>query len=513
MPSESNLQFEIKTTATVKEAAFTLEQIRDALQMDPEFFINFYLAEELTTPVPLFHKQIFSNMIDLAIEYEAEAVPRDHAKTTLAKLAAMYFFRCTPIRYIIYLSNTHPVAANACEDIMAFFEHDNDNAVFGEIIRKEVDQKSNGFYHFVIWDHQTQTEKECILSAHGRQKQIRGLNITHQRPQVMFLDDLEDEETAGSEEVFKKVKRWLYGAAMRAMDKKWSKIIHIGNIHGQRSILDAHCKSNYWHSHRYSALLSNGQPLWEEVWPLSKLRQNYQQYQDAGEADLWFAEMMNNPLAGARRLISASEIFYLPAIDPQEARYGFLTLDPSISEKRTADDFAIVVHIFNTKFEIWQVAEVVTPRTKDINSIFRRVVELMLKWGVYVCAVESYGYQAVIKPIFEHFKAMHYPFLDCKFLTVNHGKSSKTAHIQAWTSMLTHGDKKTPTYALTRGDIRITEQLLSYDTGIKDNKSDDIIDACSYGPQVIRFYMHEIMKKRHQLPSSTALGSYQVSRV
>ena len=91
--------------AETADAALPLTQIRDALQHNPEFFIQFYLGEELTTPVPAFHIDIFSEMSDQSVTRLAEAVPRDFVKTTLAKLAVLYHFLFTPVRFAVYLSN------------------------------------------------------------------------------------------------------------------------------------------------------------------------------------------------------------------------------------------------------------------------------------------------------------------------------------------------------------------------------------------------------------------------
>src|SRR3546814_3245067 len=61
------------------------------------------------------------------------AIPRDHAKTTLSKLAVVWYFRYTNHRFCVYLSNTNTIAKNACKDIIGYLKSPNSIAVFGEI--------------------------------------------------------------------------------------------------------------------------------------------------------------------------------------------------------------------------------------------------------------------------------------------------------------------------------------------------------------------------------------------
>src|ERR1700741_890912 len=60
-----------------------------ALKNDGYVFIDFYLHSELLYPIPEFHIQVWNMMIDVQPDKrkyrKAPAVPRGHAKTTMAK--------------------------------------------------------------------------------------------------------------------------------------------------------------------------------------------------------------------------------------------------------------------------------------------------------------------------------------------------------------------------------------------------------------------------------------------
>jgi len=497
-------------TAISQPVALSVDTIVTALEHDSEFFIEYFMGEELTEAVPKFHVDVFDDFRDKAVRRMAEAVPRDHAKTTLAKLACpFHWLFVDEVEFIVYLSNTSTLAIEACRDVMRFMESDNFIAAFGGI-NYEVQRVGEGFYIFTI----ARTGKRCILRAQGMGKQVRGLNIGHQRPQLAIVDDLEDEETAGDETQFLKCKRWLYAAFIKALDKKWNKIIHIGNIHGVRSILDLHCKSPFWYSRRFGCLLSDGTPLWPEMWPIEKLQADYQEYCSMGLADVWFAEMMNLPLAGGRALIKAQDIHYLPAMVPGEQEYAFLSVDLASSRREWAHKTVVAVHAWNAEFNKWQIVEIDHWVGIDPVQLFHSLVAYSEEWNAWVCGIENYAFQDALRPIFDHLAAIYYPDYPLQFVGINHGRQNKNIHISGWAAMLKDRPTQPASYGLTEGDWIITKQLLTYDMQAKDN-DDDVIDACAYGPTMTARHMALIMSTiREGKPAQEkARGALQVCGV
>jgi hypothetical protein len=122
-----------------------LNQVRLLLKTDGEFFIEFFLAEQLDMPVPVFHKEIWSKLTDLEKERVLLAIPRDHAKTTLAKLIIVWYWLFTEHRFAVYLSNTAPIAKGACRDIMGYLDNPNFIQVFGRINAQIRRRKDSGY--------------------------------------------------------------------------------------------------------------------------------------------------------------------------------------------------------------------------------------------------------------------------------------------------------------------------------------------------------------------------------
>lgn len=454
-------------------------EIKQALKYNGEFFIQFFLEDELTLPVPDFHKDIFQLMTAVEILRFVCAIPRDHAKTTLAKLAAVWYFLFSDYRFIVYISNTSGIAIPAVNDIMAFMQCDNFRAVFGNI-QILTNQEGKGIYKFKIGD------KICMLRAMGASQQVRGINIDNQRPQLAIIDDLEDNDNIASETLFMQLKRWVYGPFMKCLDKFHNKIIWLGNMISSQSMLYENCHSNFWHSRLYGCMLSNGKPLWPDAWTLEKLQRDFAEYQHAGMADVWFAEMMNQPFGSGNGLIKPEEITYRPAVNPGEPLYGFITIDLAISEETWAHQTVVCCH--GWMGDLWQIVEYVGVYGADPVTLWPQVRELVFKWGFTVVGIENVAYQASLKHVFRHF-CLTEGIEGLEFVPLA-ATGRKLQRLAPWAGLLKSGD-----YALTEGDVVMTQELLTYNPKKPKQNKDDNIDAASYGPQMMDNFMDLILNQ------------------
>ncbi|PNX50665.1 MAG: hypothetical protein BV456_05940 [Thermoplasmata archaeon M8B2D] len=495
--------------AELVPAQITHTEIKQALKHDPEFFIQFFLGEELTFPVPEFHPEIFALMINMQIDKFACAIPRDHAKTTLAKLACVWFFLFTDFRFILYLSNTVSIAVPSVNDVIAFMQCDNFKTVFGEI-RFEIQQDGKGIYKFWLGD------KLCILRAFGMGQQVRGINIDNQRPQLAILDDIDATQNEVTETSFKQAKRWFYGPFRKALDKFKNKMVQIGNLTETQSLIAENCQSRFWHSRVYGCLLADGKPLWPDAWPIEKLIEDYNEYLENGMADVWFAEMMNMPTAGGRGVILPEEICYAPHRQEDDIKYGFITVDLAISEETWAHKTVVAVHGWVEDGGIngqWQAIDYSGFTGIDPINLFWEVIRLCKKWKIRTVGIESVAYQASLKYVFQHeclrngieFNESTAAGQRGIAFVQLHAIGRKAQRIISWASMV-----KAKEYAINYGDFVLTQELLTYRPDRKINQ-DDHIDAYAYAPQMLQNFMFLIMQEYDGSVGQTAItGSYKL---
>jgi hypothetical protein len=459
----------------------------EALHRDGRFFIEFNLGEELTTPVPDFHLECWDLLTAMNILYIALALPRGHAKTTLCKLVCVWYLLFSPTRFVVYVSATANIASEACKDIIAYIQSPNFEQVFGKA-SFEVYQDGHGFYKFwlnVPDGRGGLVRKFCILKALGAGQQVRGLNIDNERPQLAVVDDLEDTENTNTKSAQEKLKKWFFGTFMKALSKKHKKVLYLGNMLSNQSILYYLCEgSQLWHSIRKGCLLSNGKPLWPEVWSYEAIQADYVEYQNMSLTALWMAEMMNMPMSEGSALISPDEITYFPPAMPDQVSTAFITLDPAISQKTWGNNSSLCVHGWVN--DRWQIVETVSGKFNP-DQLFFLIVELCLKWNTRCVGVEQGAFELALRFIWEILMKAHNQSFG--IYKINHKNVAKTERLAAWCSAL-----RKKLWVLTQGEHALTQQLINYDP-LKSNNIDDDIDSASMGITMINAYMPEIMNQ------------------
>lgn len=465
------------------EASATVGEIRNRLQADGEFFIEFFLSDELTSPVPFFHHgEIWPLLTNTAMQRVLLAIPRDHAKTTLSKLSVVWYFMFTNHRFCVYLSNTNTIAKNACKDVMGYFNSPNFVNVFGKIkMLKESETDSLWIFELPMADGRI---KKCILRAVGAGQQMRGINIDNQRPDIAIVDDVEDNENTESENLQKKLDRWIFGPFLKALARR-KKIVWLGNMLQKTSLLARLSTRPNWNPVVFGALVKDAvtgalTPLWPDRWSMDELIEDFQEYQELGLVETWMCEMMNMPGHGVDGF-TQEQINYLEIPNPDEIQAAWLILDPAFGENASNDDSSITVHVL-PKDGPPRMVEHRTGKMKE-HEIFDNMFELGLKWGAWVWGIEAVAAQRVLIPFFELLLAAKMMSHTVEMIPLMAGKGDpKVSRIKAFMALMAKGE-----YGVYEGAVEFTTQALNYNMKKKSNR-DDLLDSTAYGPQILLQY-------------------------
>ncbi len=491
----------------ISKVSVNVLQIREALRNSPEFFIHFFLGEQLTEEVPPFHIEVFYEMTHAEISRLAIAIPRGHAKTTLAKLACVWYLLFSEYRFILYVSGSHDLVVPYVNDIARFFKSDNFKSIFGAI-EWHIDRDGTGEYKFRIHS----LKKTCMLKGLGSGQRVRGINIDNERPQLAICDDLEDDEDVETDTMHKKMLRWFYGAFYKCLNPFNNKIIILGNLIGKQSVLYKVLQLATWRSFLYGALKADKAPLWPEMWSLKKLNADYQEYVEQGMAGKWFAEMMNQPTAEGGNIIDAAEIYYLPPRLPEEVAFGYITIDPAISKEKWADNAAVGAQGWVEEQGIWQVLQYEYGKGVNPTTLFWMAIKLAKHWGFRYIGVERAAMQEVLEHHFTHLLLLHNLQHLYEFVAVGTGNQRKAQRIISWSTGLKKSMKLIPTRALTYGDFVVTQQLLNYEPSKREN-DDDVIDMLAQGEQMQRLHLAKIMQQTAAVPIGTVASINDIAQV
>lgn len=505
LDTESRQQTDHNARPETIDAVASQAEVQKLLKEDGEFFIEFFLAEELTSPVPFFHYgEIWPLLTNTALPRVLLAIPRDHAKTTLSKLAVVWYFLFTNHRFCVYLSNTNTIAKNACKDIMGYFNNPNFIATYGKIkILKESETDSLWIFEITMPD---QRVKKCILRAVGAGQQMRGINIDNQRPDIAVVDDVEDNENTESETLQKKLDKWIFGPFIKALARQ-KKIIWLGNMLQKTSLLARLSQRPNWNPVVFGCMVKDSEsgelrPLWPERWPMDELIEDFNEYKELGLIETWMCEMMNMPGHGIDGFTQEA-LFYQPIPQPDEILAAWLCLDPAFGESASTDDSSITVHVL-PKDGPAMVVEHSTGKLRE-EQLFDEMFRLGLKWNAWLWGIESVAGQRVLIPYFQLLLTTKLMNHQVEMIPLMAGKGDpKVARIKAWVSLMTKQE-----YAVYEGAVEITTQLLNYNMKKKSNR-DDLIDSCAYGPQILSQFeglLVELYQGRGDIGVDTRYGT------
>lgn len=460
-----------------------IREIKALLRLDFEFFIEFFLAEQLDMDVPAFHVEIWSLLTDREKERVLLAIPRDHAKTTLAKLVVVWYWLFTPHRFCVYLSNTNPIAKGACKDIIEFLSAPNFIAVFGRVIMvKASENESLWVFDLPLGNGRV---KRCILRAVGQGQQMRGINIDNQRPDIAVVDDVEDNENTDSEFQQKKLDKWIFGPFLKALARK-KKILWLGNMLAKTSLLARLARNDRWNPVVFGSLVKDtesGQlePLWPDKWTVTALKDDFKEYRDNGLVETWMCEMMNMPGHGENGF-TADLINYRPIPTPDGVRAAWLTLDPAFGQKAENDESCIAVHVI--PFDGLPMTVCVEHGKWDETTTFYKMLALAQYWNAYTWGIEAVAAQRVLISLFSLLLANMRNNKQVEFVPLMAGRGDpKVGRIKSFVSLMANKE-----WAIPESDVDITTQLLQYNMRKKNNE-DDIIDSCAYGPMMMESYL------------------------
>lgn len=474
--------------APTENVEVDLNQLRSLLRTDGEFFIEFFLAEQLDMPVPEFHKEIWSLLTDLEKERILLAIPRDHAKTTLAKLVVVWYWLFTSHRFAVYLSNTSPIAKGAARDIMVFITENTNFLALGYKVRIIKQSENEGLWQFDLTMPNGQI-KRCALRALGQGQQMRGINIDNQRPDIAVVDDVEDNENTDSEAQQKKLDKWMFGPFLKALARK-KKIIWLGNMLTKTSLLARLSRNARWNPVVFGSLIKDAvtgamRPLWPEKWTVAALQEDFKEYKDNGLVETWMCEMMNMPGHGENGF-TVDQIHYMPAVTPDMIQAAWITVDPAFGTNANNDESSIAVHAILKDGDCPQTVSVVHGHFDDVR-LFNEIFSLAQYWNAWVWGVEAVAAQRVLISLWNVFLSQKLMY-GVEIIPLMAGRGDpKAGRIRAWVSLMANKE-----WGLTEDDVDVTTQLLAFDFRKKD-QSDDIIDSVAYGPAMHEMYSSIIM--------------------
>lgn len=242
--------------------------------IDMEFFGRAYFPHYFSKPSPEFHRELDAiwqqgvlkgrypltaadtKMISrLPGTRRAVAAPRGHAKSTnLTFKGTMHSTLYGYKHYPIIISDSSEQAEGFLDNIRVEFEEN--TAILEDF----------GVLAGSVWRSNVLLTKTNIkIEAIGSGKKIRGRKHRNWRPDLIILDDVENDENVRTPEQRKKLKDWFDKAVSKCGDD-YTDIIYIGTLLHYDSLLAKTLTNPAYRSIKYKAVIqfSQADDLWQQ---------------------------------------------------------------------------------------------------------------------------------------------------------------------------------------------------------------------------------------------------------
>lgn len=475
-----------------------------AMRHDCVSFFGFYLGEELTLEVPDLHIDVWDELLHMVDQANQPgiigslrklfAVPREHAKSTVAKLAVILILKYTPLAFVLYVSKTNGIAKNAIRDILMWLASDQERELHGPISQiKSSETESLWIFDISIRESADRPPriKRVIFKALGAEQQIRGMLIMNRRPEIIIIDDIEDLDNTTPEQQ-PKLDEWFMGSLLKAFSSYSNIVIFIGNMIRKTTLLARLSRDPSWNPTVYGCLVKDRETgelksLWPGKWSVEHHLSEYANYRRLGVGHVWEAEMMNLTQDDIFQ-ISFQNAVRVPAPLPDQLECGALVLDPAFGEMAWHDDSAITVHVRIKGKTLPLVADSWKGKVTE-EQMFDKMLEFSYKWGITTWAIETEAAQKLLIPLFELYMATRKIRRDVfVLLPIGTGKKAKPSRILAFKTSVAGGS-----YAIAEEHSHIIELLETY---TPDSKAkDDLLDSCAHGLTLWQHY-NEVVKQR-----------------
>lgn len=226
---------------------------------------------------------------------------------------------------------------------------DEKGAVFGKDTETDVIMKFSDMQQFRI-------------VAKGAEQKLRGMLWKGQRPDLILIDDLMNEELVANKDRRDKLRRWVYGSLIPCRSERGI-IRFVGTPMNLDDPLESLMpkenakdtivedlkiwskrKLGMWRSVKYRAHSPDYSAI---LWPDRKSKQYFeelrQDFAEQGIPEVYACEYLCNPVDDSIRYFRKNDFLPITEEDRKKNKVYYITADLAISEKERADYTAIIV--------------------------------------------------------------------------------------------------------------------------------------------------------------------------
>lgn len=367
------------------------------------------------TESPEFHKELWEYCCNPHPNVAISA-PRGHAKSTAVTFAytmAAILFRASD--FILIVSATEAQSVFFLGDIKKeLLDNEDITSLFGKITFLK-DAETD-----VIGRFEDGTTFRVL--AKGAEQKLRGIKWDSKRPNLIVIDDLEEDEAVVNKERREKMKSWFYGALIPCRSGT-GKIRYVGTILHMDSLLENLMPKDHdrntqrtslkswsdkrnpaWISVKYRAHSPDlSEILWSARYPKSYWIQKQEEYKSQGIMDVYSREFLNYPIDEGNSFFKKSDFIPIMSetvskIEREPQKFNFyIAGDLAITTNQTSDYSVFVVAAVDSAGMLY-IIDVIRERMDSLELI-ETIFALQVRYEPEIFTLEAGAIEKSLGPM------------------------------------------------------------------------------------------------------------------
>ncbi len=404
------------------------QDIIKAAAVDSDFYGRFFFTQTCKQSSPTFHAEIDDVLDRPENRYIALEAFRGSAKTSKLRLFTSKRIAYGISRTILFISATEGHSVRSVQWLAKNILYNNRwNQAFKLERGSKWTESDIEIIHGVA-DHTVR------LIGLGITGQVRGINIEDYRPDLIIVDDPEDEENTATPEQRDKISNLFFGAVQKSLvpatENPDAKLAILQTPLHRECLIETLMHDPMFESRRYGCFNLDQTSRWEERFTTEDLRKEKEAHIARNKLHVWLREMecrLTSPETASFRY----EWLGLYEMVPDGATY-FIAIDPApvrseqaLQKNRQTDYQAIVVIAVKGK-DVYLV-EYSNLRDQNPEMVGAELMRLTFKYHPRAVGIETVSYQRMLKWYVEKtFKEHNIPV----FVREIKDKRSKTVRIR-----------------------------------------------------------------------------------
>ena len=400
---------------------------REICRNRPELFTAIYLKGSLPLRMPEFHVEIYSDIADRSLKKCAVVAPTGFGKSCVISFAAPLWMTCYQhYKQILYISASGGFASDRVRAIRAEVENN-------ELLKQDFGLKPGELWKDDEIFITVGDDKDAIrIMSRGKGSQTQGM-----RPDMVLLDDLEDDEAVRSETKRAHLKEWLNLVIFNRITPQ-DRIFVIGSLLSKLSyinnLLGVEGKQQGWTGRVYKAQVG-GRSTWQERFSDEDIETRKRDLLGMPGA---FEAMYQADVSKIQKYTFQS--IWLRRWDrlPSDRFPLFAYIDPAVGENIHHDFTAISVGGMDLQNNLWVVDFIKKRFNVETLELFNLLFAWYDRYKLKGIGIETNGFQKFLKVFFD---------LECKRLgkfpsiieVVNGGKTNKAMRIASLAPLMQQG--------------------------------------------------------------------------